>query len=53
MKNFDIRKYETLMKKPIVLDGRNCYRLEDFENTKITYDSIGRKTINPELYIGK
>lgn len=53
VKNFDIRKYETLMKKPIVLDGRNCYRLEDFENTKITYDSIGRKTINPELYIGK
>lgn len=53
VKNFDIRKYESLMTKPIVLDGRNCYRLEDFENTKITYDSIGRNTVNPELYVEK
>ena len=38
--------YEKLMRVPIVLDGRNCYSLESFENTNIIYDSIGRKTIN-------
>ena len=44
--NFDIRKYEELMKTPIVLDGRNCYPLSAFEGTKTTYCSIGRKTVN-------
>lgn len=34
-----------LMKKPIVLDGRNCYKLEKFEGTGIIYDSIGRRTV--------
>ena len=53
VKEFDIRKFETLMKCPIVLDGRNCYNLERFANTKITYDSIGRRTVNPDLYLTK
>ena len=44
--NFDVRKYEELMKTPIVLDGRNCYPLSAFEGTKTTYSSIGRRTIN-------
>ena len=48
VKNFEISKYEKLMRKPIVIDGRNCYNLDDIRNTKITYDSIGRETINPE-----
>ena len=43
---FDVRKYEELMKTPIVLDGRNCYPLSAFEGTKATYCSIGRKTVN-------
>ena len=43
---FDIRKYEELMKTPIVLDGRNCYPLSAFKGTKTTYCSIGRKTVN-------
>lgn len=34
-----------LMKTPIVLDGRNCYKLEKFEGTGIIYDSIGRRTV--------
>lgn len=50
VKNFEVEKFQKLMKCPIVLDGRNCYSLSAFENTKITYDSIGRKTINPNLY---
>ena len=44
--NFDISKYKKLMKRPIVMDGRNCYALEQFEGSGITYGSIGRKTIN-------
>lgn len=46
VRKFDVGKYETLMKRPIVLDGRNCYTLEQFEGTGVTYSSIGRKTVN-------
>ena len=53
VKEFDVKKYEEFMKHPIVLDGRNCYQLSDFEGTKITYDSIGRRTVNPDLYMEK
>ena len=34
------------MKKPIILDGRNCYSVKDFEDLPLVYDSIGRKTIH-------
>lgn len=46
IKQFDVHRFEQLMKTPIVLDGRNCYRLEQFEGTKTIYDSVGRKTVN-------
>lgn len=42
----DLKIYETLMKTPIVFDGRNCYKLKDVRKTKIRYYSIGRKSIN-------
>ena len=45
VKSFPVEKYKELMKAPIVLDGRNCYPLEAFKGTGITYDSIGRKTV--------
>lgn len=48
VKNIDITLYEKLMKKPIIIDGRNCYDLKEMEKTTILYDSIGRKTINKE-----
>lgn len=47
IKNFDIRKYATLMKNPLVIDGRNCYELDSAENAKIIYESIGRKKVEP------
>ena len=46
VKDLDITLYEKLMRKPIVIDGRNCYNLEKMKRTNIIYDSIGRKTIN-------
>lgn len=41
----DVNLYKKLMKKPIILDGRNCYSIEDFRGTGMTYDSIGRQCI--------
>lgn len=46
VKNLDIGIYEKLMKKAIVIDGRNCYNLDDVNKFNIVYESIGRKTIN-------
>ena len=48
VKKLDITLYEKLMKKPIVIDGRNCYNLEEMKKTNIIYESIGRKTTNKE-----
>jgi UDPglucose 6-dehydrogenase len=45
VKNFDITKYNKLMRTPIVLDGRNCYDLASVKKANITYDSIGRETV--------
>ena len=45
IKELDLKKYADLMKRAIVLDGRNCYSLKDARNAGIIYDSIGRKTI--------
>lgn len=41
----DVNLYKKLMKKPIILDGRNCYSIEDFRGTGMTYDSIGRQCV--------
>jgi UDPglucose 6-dehydrogenase len=46
VKNFDVTSYSKLMKTPIVLDGRNCYKLECVKKTSIIYDSVGRETVN-------
>jgi UDPglucose 6-dehydrogenase len=46
VKTFDLTKYAELMKTPIVLDGRNCYRLKDAARAKVIYDSVGRETVN-------
>lgn len=46
IKNFDINKFYMLMDVPIILDGRNCYNVKDIKDSKIIYDSIGRKTIS-------
>ena len=46
VKNMDISLFEKLMKKPIVLDGRNCFGLKEMKNNKVIYESIGRGCIN-------
>lgn len=34
-----------IMKKPIILDGRNCFTLEKMEQYPLIYESIGRKIV--------
>lgn len=46
VKNIDINLFEKLMNKPIILDGRNCFKLESFKDAKVIYESIGRKIVN-------
>ena len=45
IKKYDISKYEKLMRKAVILDGRNCYKLDDVKQYNIIYESIGRKSI--------
>lgn len=45
IKKLDVRKYACLMRRPLVIDGRNCYKLEAVLKTGITYESIGRRKI--------
>src|SRR5690606_17009760 len=41
--------YKKLMRTPLVYDGRNIYRVEDMQEARIEYYSIGRKPITREL----
>lgn len=45
VKNFDISRYYSLMRNPIVIDGRNCYPVSRMANTGITYESVGRRRV--------
>ncbi|MFE4072841.1 UDP-glucose dehydrogenase family protein [Peribacillus sp. YIM B13477] len=44
IKEFDLEKYKKFMRRPLVIDGRNCYSIVDAQNSGIIYDSIGRKS---------
>jgi nucleotide sugar dehydrogenase len=38
--------FKERMKQPIIIDGRNCYALEDMKDKGVIYESIGRSTIS-------
>lgn len=44
--NYDLKKFEKLMKKPIIIDGRNCYDINKVKELNVIYESIGRETIS-------
>lgn len=48
IRDFVPANYALYMKKPIVIDGRNCYDPAAFLDTGVIYDSIGRACILPE-----
>lgn len=45
IKTLSLSKYEELMKKSIIFDGRNCYEIDEVEKRKLNYYSIGREPI--------
>ena len=40
--NYDVNKYKTNMKVPLIFDGRNCYNIDCMKDLGILYYSIGR-----------
>jgi UDPglucose 6-dehydrogenase len=46
IKHISLDVYSTYMKDPIVIDGRNCYPLQEIEKYPITYRSVGRPDVN-------
>ena len=45
IRHLPLEVYLTHMKKPIVIDGRNCYSLRAVQQYPITYRSVGRPDI--------
>ncbi|MBI6103412.1 UDP-glucose/GDP-mannose dehydrogenase family protein [Clostridium perfringens] len=46
IKGLELSVYETLMKTPIIFDGRNCYEIKDVEKSNVEYHSVGRKAVD-------
>lgn len=49
IKTYPLNRYAELMHKPILLDGRNCYKTSAFSGIGVVYDSIGRSTVNTDI----
>ena len=45
-RNPDLEKVRSLLKEPVIFDGRNLYDLETMRQKKFTYYSVGREIIN-------
>ena len=44
-KELDLKKIKSLLKNPVIIDGRNIYNPEDLRKEGFTYISIGRKKV--------
>ncbi|WP_077864471.1 UDP-glucose dehydrogenase family protein [Clostridium saccharobutylicum] len=45
IKSLDLGVYEELMNSAVIFDGRNCYEVNDVEERKVEYHSVGRKAV--------
>lgn len=45
IKALKMESFRELMDKPIIFDGRNCYKVEEVKKYKIDYYSIGREEV--------
>ena len=45
-KSMDLKKISDIMDKPIIIDFRNLFSLDEMEKLKIEYHSIGREAVN-------
>ena len=50
-KNMDLKKISNIMNKPIIIDFRNLFSLDEMEKFKIEYHSVGRETVNSKKEI--
>lgn len=46
--NMDLDLVYTLLRLPVIVDGRNCFSLEDMRKRKFIYQSIGRPIVKGE-----
>ncbi|MCA0172818.1 UDP-glucose dehydrogenase family protein [Bacillus sp. RAR_GA_16] len=46
IKTLDLSHYINWMASPVIVDGRNCYPLDEVEKYPLHYVSIGRPTVN-------
>ncbi len=44
-KNLDLKKLKKIMRRPLIIDGRNIFALQDAKREGFSYISIGRKEI--------
>jgi len=49
-RNPDFKRISKSMKQDVVFDGRNVYSLDKMNELGFYYESMGRKTIHPELH---
>ncbi|WP_078555849.1 UDP-glucose 6-dehydrogenase TuaD [Bacillus alkalicellulosilyticus] len=42
----DLNKVHSLLSKPVIVDGRNCFDLKEAEAANLIYHSIGRPEVN-------
>ena len=45
IRSFELMKYAGLMKRAVVIDGRNCYNPKAARAAGIVYDSVERKAV--------
>jgi UDPglucose 6-dehydrogenase len=45
IKDMDVKLFHT-MKYPLVIDGRNCFSLDEMKENRIEYHSVGRKMVD-------
>jgi len=45
-KELDLKKIKSLIKNPLIIDGRNIYNPEDIQKEGFSYISIGRKDVS-------
>lgn len=46
VKELDLNRYVALMKTPIIMDGRNCYTMEEVKKAPVLYESVGREAVD-------
>lgn len=46
IKEYNLKNYVFYMKKAVIYDGRNCYKLDDICKYNVKYVSMGRSVVN-------